>query len=146
MTETPDRTRTTKPAIDYSQLTAEDAAPVKGQRSHLLEGTPFVGWLRESYDAFQAGSPKGKAVTVPEAAAKQTTYLIRMAAQEVGCGVRVLVDEPQGGRVRITFQAKAKRAKLTDEQRAQRKAEAEQKRAAKAAKKAQPAKAAPRSK
>jgi hypothetical protein len=99
------RTRTTKPVIDFSKLAAADAELPKGTRSSVLDGTPFVEWMTDSRKRGVA-----KAVTVPESAEKQTVYLIRQAAGRLDCGVKVVADQPSGGKVTITFQAKDKRA------------------------------------
>lgn len=101
----PARTRVTKPVIDYTKLAAADTELPKGTRSSALDGTPFVEWMQDSRKRGVA-----KAVTVPVAAEKQTVYLIRQAAQRVDCGVKVVADQPVSGNVKITFQAKDKRA------------------------------------
>lgn len=103
--QTAARTRVTKPVIDFSKLDAADATLPKGTRGSVLDGTPFVAWITDSKDRGVA-----KAVTVPVDAEKQTVYMIRQAAAQIDSGVRIVADQPNGGNVKITFQAKAKRA------------------------------------
>jgi hypothetical protein len=112
-TEAPkaERTRVTKPVIDYGKLTAtEETALPKGTRSSALDGTPFPGWVADSRKRGVALS-----VTVPADAEKQTVYLIRQAAAQIdGTGVRIVADAPKDGNVKITFQAKDKRVNKRD--------------------------------
>lgn len=144
MTETTARTRTTAPVIDYSALEAEEASVTVA--SNPAQGTPFPGWLRESYT-----SKKARRVTVPEHAVKQTQYLIRRAAELESLGVRMLAPvsvgkrEHKGKQVEhfaITFQGKDKNRRLTDAERAAKKAEADRKRREREAKRAAKAKGA----
>lgn len=96
--------RNTKPVIDYSALTASEAVMPKSERGGILDGTPFVDWMKES-----RAQEKAKSVTVPSAAVSQTVYLVRQAAARIGSGVKIVADKPKGGNVKITFQARDKR-------------------------------------
>jgi hypothetical protein len=100
------RARDTKPAVDYGKLAAQDTELPAGERSSLLDGTPFLEWLTDSRDRSVA-----KAVVVPQAAVKQTTYLVRQAGKRLNVGVRIIESKPDAkGQVRVSFQAKKKRA------------------------------------
>lgn len=73
-------------------LSAADAelAPItrtgdSNGRQRAVQNNPFVAWLQDSKE-----KEIGKAVTVPARQAKQTEYLIRQAAADLGLGVRVV--------------------------------------------------------
>lgn len=125
------KTRNTKPVMDFSSLAAPKAAELpKSGNGGMLAGTPFVGWVRESRD----NGNKGRETTVPVAAVTQVVYLLRQAAAELGCGIRVVPGPAKNGSVVVKFQAKDKRkhTPATPEQLAERKAKREAAKAAKA--------------
>lgn len=121
------RTRQTKPLMDFATIKAAptDATMVSRPRESLLDSTPILGWVRDSWAARTERTVKreGKDVTalfgtvvltneIPNAAADQVESLIRVAAGRVGCGVKFGEREPgdQPRTVRIRFQTKEKRA------------------------------------
>lgn len=101
------RTRVTKPMIDYSVLEVEDTGKVSHTRGSVLDGTPFVQWVQDSYD-----EKEGKAITVPNTAVKQTLSLIQLAADRLGKGVTKVTEDVPGrvGFTRVKFEAKDRRA------------------------------------
>lgn len=108
--------------IDYSALVASDVDLPKGSRNSQLDGTPFVGWLQESAanrtprtikrdgEDVTVWRGSGKAVPVPESGVKQVVYLLRAAAREVGCGIRIVPGRPVNGTVTVSFAASEQRA------------------------------------
>jgi len=101
--------------IDFGALTLEDAptAELKRSRTTILDRSPVLGWLRES---FQAG--KAKAVTVPADQADGLERLLRSGADRLTSenkdgqriGVAVTQTPVDGGKVRVAFLAKERRA------------------------------------
>lgn len=87
-------------------------------RERAVQNNPFVGWLTESKE-----KEIGKQVAVPARQWKQTVYLIRQAAEDLGIGVRIvnMVDGVQekdrkallalngNKRVTVLFQAQKKK-------------------------------------
>lgn len=98
-----------KPAMDYSSISADaaqnvDPSQVKGSTGGMLKNTPFVAWMRDSRQ-----NNIGKQFSVPESASEQTQRLLRTAAREVGCGVKIVAAPPANGSVVIAFRAKDKK-------------------------------------
>lgn len=94
--------------LDFSALTAEDTGEaigsVAGNPYRRLEGTPFEQWVRDSREAGTA-----RKVALPsQDDAKKVAYLLRLAAQKLGLGVRI--PQPfktdESGRVVVIFQGK----------------------------------------
>lgn len=101
--------------FDFSNLSAEVTELPKTTRpgrERKFRENPFVPWVRESYE-----TKTGRAVTVPNAAVKETEYLIRQAATELGIGVRIVCSldkearekAPKNRNVKVSFQGKEKR-------------------------------------
>jgi hypothetical protein len=84
-------TKNTKPALDLSTLAPQDAEVPSQQRERKHKDNPFVQWLADSY-----ANQTGKSVTVPAANAGEVEYLIRRAADELGIGARVVVQNSKG--------------------------------------------------
>lgn len=87
----PKNTDTTKPALDLTALAPVDAEVPAMQRERKHRDNPFVAWLAESYE-----KGTGKSVTVPAANVSEVEYLIRRAADDIGCGARVVVQNAKG--------------------------------------------------
>ena len=98
--------------LDFSTLSLEDApmAELKRSRTTILDRSPILAWLRESYQ-----SSKAKAVTVPADQAKGLERLLRSGADrltsETGTrvGVAVTVTNLPDGKSRVAFLAKDRR-------------------------------------
>lgn len=109
-----------KPAdLDFSTLTLETApvSELKRQRQTILDRSPVLNWLRESYDSQEA-----KTVTVPADQADGLERLLRSgvdrltAETKVRIGVAVTQTKLDDGRVRVAFFAKDRR-KYTERKR-----------------------------
>lgn len=99
------RTRVTKPLIDYGSLTIADTDNITHSRGNILDGTPFVEWVKASKDGQTA-----KTITVPNAAVDQTKNLLRAAGTRLGLGVTVdTVASKRAGHTEVKFQAKDRR-------------------------------------
>lgn len=83
--------KNTKPALDLTSLVPTDAEVPATQRERKHRDNPFVAWLADSYE-----HSTGKSVTVPAANVGEVEYLIRRAADEIGCGARVVVQNSKG--------------------------------------------------
>ena len=93
------------------------------QRERKHRDNPFVAWLAESYD-----KGTGKSVTVPAANVGEVQYLIRRAADEIGCGSRVVVQNSKGetldrdaqksakGNLTVLFQGKDRKTRKSPTQ------------------------------
>lgn len=112
-----------KAALDLSTLAPEtvDLPAVQRERAH--RDNPFVQWLAETYE-----SGTGRKVTVPAANRSEVEYLIRRAADELGIGARVVVQNSKGetlsnndskkaarGNVTVMFQGKQRKARKATE-------------------------------
>jgi len=80
-------------------LSGLSAAPAElpkaeGGRGRKVKDNPFVAWVRESY-----ADGTGRQVVVPGANAKEAAYLIRSAANDLGLGVRVVVQDSKGNKL-----------------------------------------------
>lgn len=80
-------------------LSGLSAAPAElpkaeGGRGRKVKDNPFVAWVRESY-----ADGNGRQVVVPGANAKEAAYLIRSAANDLGLGVRVVVQDNKGNKL-----------------------------------------------
>lgn len=110
MTST-ERTRVTKPLMDYASLSGSVESESIGSRTGdpfaRLAGTPFEADIRAS-----KADGKARSYTLANAdVAKQVAYLLRLAARKADLGVRI--PEPYetvaGGKVKVYFQGKTKR-------------------------------------
>jgi len=74
-------------------LTAQTAELPKrtGGRGRKVKDNPFTPWVSDSY-----ASQSGRSVTVPGMNAKDATYLVRSAAQDLGLGVRIVATDSKG--------------------------------------------------
>lgn len=101
--------------FDFSALSADDTempSTAHGGRTRKIQHNPFVEFLSDSYQRDVA-----KAVKIPNEQVKQTEYLIRQAATDLGIGVRLHFSLSKEERekaaknkhVTITFQGKEKR-------------------------------------
>lgn len=81
------QTDTKRPALDLSSLAPQAAELPKVEREK--RDNPFTTWLATSYENDGAGQK----VTVPAANASEVEYLIRRAANELGIGSRVVVQQ-----------------------------------------------------
>ena len=114
-----------KTGFDFGSLTATDA-PLPGRDSkQTLASTPFVAWIKESWDGrkdvqVMRGSGKArksvtvqhgvsKATTVPADMVESVTRLLREAANVIGCGLAIRPsDEDENGNVTVAFRAQTK--------------------------------------
>lgn len=101
--------------IDFGSLTLEDAPMVELARTRttILDRSPILGWLRESFT-----TRKAKAVTVGADQAEGLARLLRSGADRLTSenkdgqrvGVAVTQTPVEGGKVRVAFLAKERRA------------------------------------
>lgn len=120
----PGRTRTATPTPQiekvqpfWSNLSVEDAPAITTQRVSSLEGTPFVQWVTTAQQT--PDSAKRLQPMSGENAATAITML-RLAAKQVGTGIKFKVTDSKGSKVKdigtaksdvtVSFQAKEKRA------------------------------------
>lgn len=112
--------------FDFSAVQVEDATLPKGERAKRIGPNPFTEVVAQSYE-----SKTGKQVSVPAGdAVKQATAFLRRAADDLGCGVRIVYRNSKGqtlkydaakdskskGNVTILFQGKdRKQRKAKDE-------------------------------
>jgi len=74
--------------------TPAELPKAEGGRGRKVKNNPFVAWVRESY-----ADGNGRQVVVPGANAKEAAYLIRSAANDLGLGVRVVVQDSKGNKL-----------------------------------------------
>ena len=108
--EKPDRTRVTKPLMDYSSLSAEDTgAPITGKSDPYrnLAGTPFEADVLASYESGTAKSYTVKSDDI----AQQVGYLLGLAARKNDLGLRLPKPFARTANgVVVTFQARDKKS------------------------------------
>lgn len=100
--------------FDFSALSVTETALPKreGGRARIIQDNPFIPWVQESYS-----TGTGRAVEIPNEMFKQTEYLIRHAAIDLGIGVRVVCSldkvarekAPKNKKIRVSFQGQEKR-------------------------------------
>jgi len=90
-------------ANPWATLTVESAPPVtrESKNGNRLEGTPFVQWLTDSRNAKEAR----RIGPVSEKQGKDAEQLLRLAAKQIGSGVKIKVSPAGSGKVTVTFQA-----------------------------------------
>ena len=104
-------------SFDLSALAPVDApAPTRvGGRGSNPNDNPALKWLDDSWNARAKDATKGagKAVTVPDAAAKEVVNKLRYAANYRKLGVSIAVEENGNGTTTVRFAAKARKQKRT---------------------------------
>lgn len=76
-------------ALDFSTIKPQDAELPKvtsnGGAPSKYDNNPFVEWVRESY-----ANKKGKKIDITKADVPDAIAMIRNAAKQLGCGVRIV--------------------------------------------------------
>jgi len=85
------RSTTPAPAFDVSALSIQEAELPANTRERKVKDNPFVPALTESYE-----QETGRQVTVPAQNTQQVLYLIRQAANDLGIGARIVVQNNKG--------------------------------------------------
>lgn len=87
------------PAFDFNALTADTVEELpKGIRKSAVDYTPFIAWVKETYDTNTA-----KQVTVPSVQAGKVKSLVRQAASRLGIGSRIREQDNGDDTVTVTF-------------------------------------------
>lgn len=95
--------------LDFGSLTVQDVdnTELKANRGSQLDGTPILGWLKESYEKDQAKQVPVETVDH----AKTLVQMLRSGAARLDIGVKIVVtpglDKP--GKQTVKFLGKDKR-------------------------------------
>lgn len=122
------------PALDLSALAISEADVPKQQRERAVKDNPFLPALTESYE-----TDTGRQVQVPAQNTRQVIYLIRQAANDLGIGARIVVQNSKGetveqkkdslnalrGRVTVLFAGKDRKRRRDAEEDAEEAEETE---------------------
>ncbi|HVI71730.1 MAG TPA: hypothetical protein VM656_09625 [Pyrinomonadaceae bacterium] len=110
--------RTQTADFDFSGVTVADGEVPTRTGSRVAMPNPFVDHLKASAEK-RTDRPNGawvgggKTLTVPEKQVKTAVNLIRYGANRLGFGVTIAETPQPGGKVRIDFAAKNRKAKRT---------------------------------
>ena len=103
------RTTSTAPAESngWDSVSVETAEPItrESKNGNRLEGTPFVAWLTQSKNDGEAR----RIGPVSADKGKEAEQLLRLAARQLGTGVKVKVKDAGNGNVTVSFQASQKK-------------------------------------
>ncbi len=112
-----DTKNTAKPSLDLSSLVPVAAEVPKVARERKHKDNPFVAWLAASYENDGAG----QSVNVPDENVGEIEYLIRLAAQDLGIGSRVVkqpAEDEKGkaikGQTTIIYAGKDRKVRKAD--------------------------------
>lgn len=99
--------------FDFSSVEVTDVAEMpKGTRKRDGKPNPFLAQMTASKENDWAP----KQITIPEDAVKSAKGFIRRAADDLGCGARIVERNNEDGTVTVFFSAKQRR-KYTPRQR-----------------------------
>lgn len=91
------------PPLDLAHLEVE-AAPVPTRKSRAASHNPFTEHVKDSYEY-----EEGRAVVVDAVQKGRVESLIRRAADALGIGVSIQIDNVDGDRVKVSFAGKERR-------------------------------------
>lgn len=98
------------PPLDVDSLSIEPA-PVPTRKNRASANNPFVNHVRDSYEY-----EEGRAVVVDAVQKGRVESLIRRAADSLGIGVSIQVDEVDGNRVKVSFAGKPRRVRKSKDE------------------------------
>lgn len=98
------------PPLDVAALAVE-AAPVPTRKTRAAAHNPFTEHVKDSYEY-----EEGRAVVVDAIQKGRVESLIRRAADALGIGVSIQIDDVDGDRVKVSFAGKERRKRKSAEE------------------------------